>query len=99
VTLVLWIVTPGLGIALCPVFPALLALAGRYRTVTGKINGIFFMLAGAGAMLFPWTMGLLFDYAGASIFLPVVLGTLLVASGCLSAVIVIARRRGPLALD
>ncbi|MEM1095451.1 MAG: MFS transporter [Bacteroidota bacterium] len=99
VALVLWIVTPGLGIALGPVFPTLLAMAGRYMTVTGKINGVFFMLAGAGAMLFPWVMGLLIDYAGASIFLPVVLGTLVVASVCLSAVLVLLRQRGPLALD
>ncbi|MEM6645821.1 MAG: MFS transporter [Bacteroidota bacterium] len=97
--LILWIVTPGLGIALGPVFPTMLALAGRYMTVTGKINGIFFMLAGAGAMLFPWTMGLLFDYAGTAIFLPVVLGTLLAATVCLSVVLVTVRRRGPLPLD
>lgn len=95
--LILWIVTPGLGLALGPVFPTMLAMAGRYMTVTGKINGIFFMLAGAGAMLFPWLMGQLFDSSGTSIFLPVVLGTLVVAAICLSAVLVIVRQRGPLA--
>ncbi|GAB5519685.1 MAG: MFS transporter [Rhodothermales bacterium] len=93
-TLVLWIVTPTLGIALGPVFPTLLALAERNMTVTGHINGIFFMLSGAGAMLFPWIMGLLFDQIGAAIFLPVVLGTLFVTLACLGFVLFTLHRRG-----
>ncbi len=61
---VLWAGAIGLGLAMSPIFPTTLSLAGRNMPVTGKTTGWFFAGASLGGMTLPWLVGQLFDGRG-----------------------------------
>lgn len=58
-TTVLWLGTLALGFSMAPVFPTLLALAGRRVTLTGQVTGWFFIASNGGGMSIPWLSGIL----------------------------------------
>jgi MFS transporter, FHS family, Na+ dependent glucose transporter 1 len=60
----LWIGAIGLGLAMASVFPTLLAYAGQHMALTGEVTRWFFVGTGAGGMILPWLMGMLFDLCG-----------------------------------
>lgn len=62
-TTILWLGTLGLGFCMAPVFPTLLALAGRRLTLTGQVTGWFFIASNAGGMSIPWLSGVLIQEA------------------------------------
>lgn len=59
--LVLWFGAIFLGLSLAPIFPTMLAFAGRRMPLTGKITRWFFVGASVGGMSLPWFIGLLFE--------------------------------------
>lgn len=86
-TTVLWLGTLGLGFCMAPVFPTLLALAGRRLTLTGQVTGWFFIASNAGGMTIPWLSGVLMQAAAPLALvrlLAAVLGLALAALGWLN---------------
>ena len=51
----------GLGIAIGPIFPNMLAFAGERLGATAGITGYVFVLGSLGTMLWPWLAGQLFE--------------------------------------
>jgi len=83
---VLWAGTLGLGLALAPIFPTMLALMGRRAGVSSQAASWYFAGSGVGKMTVPWTIGQLLESAGPqSLF--VVIGVLLAAALVLFAVL------------
>lgn len=60
----LWMGTAIFGTSIASIFPMNLAWAEQNMAITGKVNGLFFMSASAGGMLFPVIFGQLFAYTG-----------------------------------
>jgi fucose permease len=59
-----WVGTVAFGFFNGPIFPTLLAFAGRRMTMSGNATRWFFVGTGAGGMVLPWVMGRLFASAG-----------------------------------
>jgi len=57
----IWIAVCGLGVAIGPIFPNMLAFAGERLGATAGITGFVFVLTSVGAMLWPWLAGQLFE--------------------------------------
>lgn len=70
----LWIGTIGFGFSIAPIFPTTLAFVERRTVMTGQITSLFFVAAGAGAMVIPWSIGALMDSQGDEIMLWLVTG-------------------------
>jgi FHS family Na+ dependent glucose MFS transporter 1 len=60
-TLALWAGTIGVGLSMASVFPTTLLLAGSHMTITGTVNGWFFMGSSLGGAALPWLIGQLFE--------------------------------------
>lgn len=63
-SLVVWISSAGLGLALSSVFPTLLALGESRMKITGSVTGIFFLGSSLGGTLLPMLLGQIFEYIG-----------------------------------
>ncbi len=57
----IWLAVCGLGVAIGPIFPNMLAFAGERLGATAGITGFVFVLTSVGAMLWPWLAGQLFE--------------------------------------
>lgn len=84
-TLIVWIVSAGLGLALSSVFPTLLALGETRMKITGAVTGLFFLGSGLGATLIPLGLGQIFEYIGSyqimlTLFVIAVIGLILMRS-------------------
>jgi FHS family Na+ dependent glucose MFS transporter 1 len=65
-TATVWIGTILMGVGTAPQFPAMLTLAERRIHVTGSATAWFVGGAGLGGLIFPWTVGRIFDVHGAA---------------------------------
>ncbi len=63
-SVIVWIVSIGLGFALSSFFPTLLSLAETRMTITGKVTSYFFLGSSSGGMLIPMLLGQIFEYIG-----------------------------------
>lgn len=79
---VVWIGTMALGFSMAPIFPTMLALAGRRMVLTGKVTSWFFIASNAGGMTIPWLIGILFATTGPGWVMPVLLVVLSLAVIC-----------------
>lgn len=70
----LWIGTLAFGFSIAPIFPTMLTFVERRTHMTGQITSLFFVGAGAGAMVIPWSIGALMDSQGDEIMLWLVAG-------------------------
>lgn len=61
---VLWAGAVIFGLAIGPVFPAVISLAGRATRLTGQATSIIFVGMSLGMMSMPWVIGQLFDPLG-----------------------------------
>lgn len=68
-TFMLWIGALGLGLSIAPIFATLISFVERRMALTGKMTSLFFVGAGAGAMVIPWGIGALMESQGAEIML------------------------------
>jgi FHS family Na+ dependent glucose MFS transporter 1 len=76
----LWIGTAIFGTSIASIFPMNLAWAEQNMTISGRVNGLFFMSASAGGMLFPVIFGQLFAYTGPqAIMMAIFIDTILAA--------------------
>lgn len=57
----IWLAVCGLGIAIGPIFPNMLAFAGERLGATAGVTGFVFVLGSLGTMLWPWLAGQLFE--------------------------------------
>jgi FHS family Na+ dependent glucose MFS transporter 1 len=76
-----WLGTVGLGLSMASVFPTTLSLAERGMTITGRVNGWFFVGASMGGMFLPWLIGQLFESVGPQVTMLTILIDLMVAIG------------------
>jgi MFS transporter, FHS family, Na+ dependent glucose transporter 1 len=67
----LWIGTLGLGFSMAPIFPTLLAVAGRRLQLTGQVTSWFFIASNAGGMTLPWLVGIIFERVSPTAMMPV----------------------------
>ena len=63
-SVVLWVGTIGLGLALASVIPTTLSFAENRMVVSGRVTGWLFAGGSAGGMTVPWLVGRFFDSAG-----------------------------------
>ncbi|MDA0746555.1 MAG: MFS transporter [bacterium] len=91
-TAVVWIGTFGFGLSLASMFATLLALAGEYMTITGRITGWFFVGTSTGAMTVPWLIGQFFESVGPRVTMVFVLGDLILALGVLGGMVLYLRK-------
>jgi fucose permease len=75
----LWIGTIGLGFSMAPIFPTLLAVAGRRITLTGRVTSWFFIASNAGGMTLPWAAGLLLQEISPQAIMPLLFFDLFIA--------------------
>lgn len=59
-----WAATIGLGLALAPIFPTTVALAGKRLHLSGRVTAWLFVGASSGAMVLPWLLGRIFGAWG-----------------------------------
>lgn len=90
--LAVWAGTLGLGLAMASIFPTLLAFSGRHLPMSGNVTRWFFVGTGAGGMLLPWLMGLLFERAGLRSGMLAVLLDLIIALALFGVVLGMTRR-------
>jgi fucose permease len=62
-TLLMWLGSIGLGVAIAAVFPTMITLAERNMTIQGSTMGVFFVGVSLGAMTIPWLIGQFFERA------------------------------------
>jgi fucose permease len=90
--LAVWAGTLGLGLAMASIFPTLLAFSGCHLPMSGNVTRWFFVGTGAGGMLLPWLMGLLFERAGLRSGMLAVLLDLIIALALFGVVLGMTRR-------
>ena len=71
-----WAGTLGAGLFMASIFPTTITLAERYLHMTGAITGWFLVGGAAGAVIFPWLIGQLFEPAGPASAMVVILGAM-----------------------
>ena len=62
--IVLWIFNCLFGVVLAPILPASIAWADRYITMTAMMTALAFIASAAGAFIFSWLSGSLYESAG-----------------------------------
>ena len=62
--IVLWIFNCLFGVVLAPLLPASIAWADRYITMTAMMTALAFIASAAGAFIFSWLSGSLYESAG-----------------------------------
>lgn len=78
VTAALWLSAIGSGLAMAPVYPAMMAWTQRTLHLSGRIAGWVLVASALGAMGLPWVIGQLFERGGAQAMLWLVGADLLV---------------------
>jgi fucose permease len=73
----LWLCAIGSGMAMAPVYPAMMAWTQRTLHLSGRIAGWVLVASALGAMVFPWIVGQLFERSGPQALLWLVGGDLL----------------------
>lgn len=73
----LWLAAIGSGMAMAPVYPAMMAWTQRTLHLSGRIAGWVLVASALGAMCFPWVVGQLFERSGPQALLWLVCGDLL----------------------
>ena len=71
---VLWISNCVFGSVLSPLFPASLAWAHFYVKMTAMMTALAFIASAAGAFIFSWLSGYLFEYSGKQSLMYIILG-------------------------
>lgn len=69
----LWFGAIGLGLAIGPIFPGVLAHTQRILGLSGKLTGWIVVSTAAGGMFWPWLVGQFFDKHGANVVIWVLL--------------------------
>ncbi len=88
----LWIGTAVFGLSIASIFPMNLAWAEQNMSITGRVNGLFFMSASAGGMLFPILCGQLFAYAGPQTIMQAIFIDLILAAGIFIGLVVNSKK-------
>ena len=78
--LVIWISTFGIGLAMGPLFPCILAFAGKRMAITGRVTSLFFIGVSLGAMSLPWFIGQVFESIGPTTTMFTVAGAMVMAT-------------------
>ncbi len=91
--LALWVGTIGAGAGMASIYPAMLSLAGRSMTITGRITGWISLGAGAGGMFWPWLIGQFFERIGPPVTMLIVLSDLAIALAVLGVLAWVASPR------
>jgi branched-subunit amino acid permease len=60
-------------------FPSTITFAGRRLNITGRITGWFFIGVGAGSMVFPWSIGQVFETVGPQSMMVIIVIAILLA--------------------
>ena len=68
----LWLGTVGIGLAMAPIFPAMLAFLERRMVISGQITGWFFLGGSLGAMAIPWLIGQRFEATGPAVAMVII---------------------------
>lgn len=84
-TVMVWVASAGLGLALSSVFPTLLALGESRMKISGKVTGYFFLGSSLGATLIPMALGQIFEYVGSfqimlTLFILTIMGLIVLSS-------------------
>jgi len=87
-----WTGSISFGFFLASIFPSTITLASRTMKLTGKVTGVFLVGASAGAMLLPWLIGQLFEPVGPWVTMVLILGSIVLASFIMAAIILVQRR-------
>lgn len=69
VTMALWLLAVGSGLAMAPIFPMMLAFTQRTLHLSGQITGWLLVASALGVMFLPWLVGQLFEPLGAQVLL------------------------------
>ena len=88
-----WLGVVGSGLFMASIFPTTLSLAERRMTITGRVNGWFFVGASMGGMVLPWLIGQLFESIGPQVTMLAILIDLTVAIGVYTVMILHAAPR------
>ncbi|MBI1765853.1 MAG: MFS transporter [Acidobacteria bacterium] len=68
-TAALWLCAVGSGLAMAPVYPAMMAWTQRTFHLSGRLAGWVLVASALGAMALPWMIGQLFERSGAQVLL------------------------------
>jgi FHS family Na+ dependent glucose MFS transporter 1 len=82
-----WLGTLGAGLSMAPIFPTTISLAERRMTITGQVNGWFFVGASTGSMSVPWMIGQLFESLGPRVMMFTIVFDLILAVGVVAAIV------------
>jgi FHS family Na+ dependent glucose MFS transporter 1 len=88
----IWIGTLAFGLSMAPIFPTLMAYAGRRMRLDGRVSGAFFSAAALGGMTLPWLSGQLFMRVGPRLVMVVILAALLLALSAFAGINLAGRR-------
>ncbi len=86
-TAALWLMAVGSGLAMAPVYPAMMAWTQRTLHLSGRIAGWVLVASALGAMALPWVIGQLFERGGAQVLLWLVGADLLAVLAVLAALL------------
>jgi FHS family Na+ dependent glucose MFS transporter 1 len=76
-SLVLWVVTLGLGFCMAPLWPTGFTLAGRSLPLTASVSGMILLGDSFGALVLPWLVGQAIAVTGPRALVYLVFGSLL----------------------
>ena len=68
----IWLGTVGIGLAMAPVFPVMLAFLERRMAISGQITGWFFLGGSLWAMALPWLIGQRFESTGPAVAMVII---------------------------
>ena len=91
---VLWIFNCMFGSVLSPLFPASLAWANFYIKMTAMMTALAFIASAAGAFVFSWLSGYLFEYTGPQSIMYIILGYAVTASIVFVMMYMVGRKKG-----
>jgi FHS family Na+ dependent glucose MFS transporter 1 len=86
-TVVTWLGSLGLGLAMASIFPTTISLAERQIPITGQVTSWFLVASSVGAMTLPWLIGQLFEPVGPEITMLLILLDLVAATFVLVALV------------
>ena len=95
---VLWIFNCVFGSVLSPLFPASLAWAHFYVKMTAMMTALAFIASAAGAFVFSWLSGYLFEYTGPSSLMYLMVGYATTAFIVFTVMYLIGRKKGKRAM-
>ena len=92
--LALWIGNCLFGSVLSPLFPASMAWANFYIKMSAMMTALAFIASAAGAFVFSWLCGYLFEYEGPDSLMYLLLGYAITATVVFSVMYGIGRKKG-----